>query len=103
MFKIIAFFIITLLAQLYVWIQKTTLILPLFIEVPVPDRKVSGHVFCVRGIDFASTILRVSVMVIVFNATFNNISVITWRSALLVEETGGPGQNHHTVASNRQT
>jgi hypothetical protein len=25
----------------------------------------------------------------VFNATFNNISVISWRSALLVEETGG--------------
>jgi hypothetical protein len=26
----------------------------------------------------------------VFNATFNNISVISWRSVLLVEETGGP-------------
>ena len=25
------------------------------------------------------------------NATFNNISVISWRSVLLVEETGGPG------------
>jgi hypothetical protein len=24
----------------------------------------------------------------VFNATFNNISVLSWRSALLVEETG---------------
>jgi len=30
----------------------------------------------------------------VFNATFNNISVISWRSLLLVEETGGPGENH---------
>jgi len=29
-----------------------------------------------------------------FNATFNNISVITWGSVLLVEETGGPGENH---------
>jgi hypothetical protein len=28
----------------------------------------------------------------VFNVTFNNISVISWRLALLVEETGG---NHH--------
>jgi hypothetical protein len=27
----------------------------------------------------------------VFNATFNNISVISWRSVLLVEETRGPG------------
>jgi len=26
----------------------------------------------------------------VFNATFNNISVISWRSVLLVEETGYP-------------
>ena len=29
-----------------------------------------------------------------FNATFNNISVISWLSVLLVEETGGPGENH---------
>ena len=28
----------------------------------------------------------------VFNATFNNTSVISWRSVLLVEETGGPGE-----------
>jgi hypothetical protein len=30
----------------------------------------------------------------VFNATFNNISVISWRSVLLVEETRVPGENH---------
>jgi len=30
----------------------------------------------------------------VFNATFNNILVISWRSVLLVEETGVPGENH---------
>jgi len=35
----------------------------------------------------------------VFNATFNNISVILWRSILLVEETGGPVENHRPVAS----
>ena len=28
----------------------------------------------------------------VFNATINNISVITWRLVLLVEETGIPGK-----------
>jgi hypothetical protein len=33
------------------------------------------------------------VRVMVFNATFNNISVISWRSVLLVEESGGPGEN----------
>jgi hypothetical protein len=31
------------------------------------------------------------VCLMVFNATFNNISVISWRSVFLVEETGGPG------------
>jgi len=30
----------------------------------------------------------------VFNATFNNISVISCWSVLLVEETGIPGENH---------
>jgi energy-converting hydrogenase Eha subunit E len=34
--------------------------------------------------------------VMVFNATFNNISVILWRSALLVEETG---ENYRPAAS----
>jgi hypothetical protein len=28
----------------------------------------------------------------VFNATFKNISAISWRSVLLVEETGVPGE-----------
>jgi hypothetical protein len=31
--------------------------------------------------------------VLVFNATFNNISDISWRSVLLVEETGVPREN----------
>ena len=35
----------------------------------------------------------------VFNATFNNISVILWKSVLLVEETGVHGENHQPVAS----
>jgi hypothetical protein len=35
----------------------------------------------------------------VFNATFNNISVISWRSVLLVEETGVPGENHWPATS----
>jgi hypothetical protein len=38
-----------------------------------------------------------------FNATFNYISVISWRSVLLMEETGGPGENHRPVACNWQT
>ena len=39
----------------------------------------------------------------VFNATFNNISVILWRSVLLVVETGVPGENHQPAASHWQT
>jgi hypothetical protein len=39
----------------------------------------------------------------VLNATFNNISVISWWSVLLVEETGVPGDNHRPVASHWQT
>ena len=39
----------------------------------------------------------------VFNATFNNISVISWRSVLLVEETGVPRENHRPVESHWRT
>jgi len=39
----------------------------------------------------------------VFNATFNNISAILWRSVLLVEETGVPGENHRPVERHWQT
>ena len=35
----------------------------------------------------------------VFIATFNNISAISWRSVLLVKETGLPTENHRSVAS----
>ena len=37
--------------------------------------------------------------VMVFNATFNNISVISWMSVLLLEESGIPGENHRPAAS----
>ena len=40
-----------------------------------------------------------SVWFMVFNATINNISVISWRSVLLVEKTGVPGENHQPAAS----
>jgi hypothetical protein len=42
-------------------------------------------------------------LLMVFKATFNNISVIWWWSVLLVEETGGPGENHRSVTSDWQT
>jgi SpoU rRNA methylase family enzyme len=39
------------------------------------------------------------VRVMVFNATFNNISVLLWRSVLLVEETDYPEKKKLPVAS----
>ena len=43
------------------------------------------------------------VRVIVFNATFNNSSAISWRSVLFVEETGVPGENNRPASSHQQT
>jgi hypothetical protein len=42
---------------------------------------------------------RVIVRDVVFNATFNNILVIFWRSVLLLEETGVPRENYRPFAS----
>jgi len=39
----------------------------------------------------------------VFNATLNYISVISWRSVLLVEETGVLGETHRHATSHWQT
>ena len=41
-------------------------------------------------LSFQSSALKVWFMV--FNATFNNISVTLWRAVLLVAETGVPGE-----------
>jgi hypothetical protein len=49
--------------------------------------------------DRNSLIVEVKVRVMVFNATFNNISVISWWSVLLVEETEVPRENHRPIAS----
>jgi hypothetical protein len=46
------------------------------------------HIFIKK---YLKNAFRVRVMVL--NATFNNISVISWRSVLLVEESGVPGEN----------
>jgi len=51
----------------------------------------------------ADYIKRMEAVVMVFNSTFNNISVISWRSVLLVEEIGVSGKNHRPVSSHWQT
>jgi hypothetical protein len=40
------------------------------------------------------------VRVMVSNAIFNNISVISWWLVLLVEETGVSGENHRRMTDN---
>ena len=40
---------------------------------------------------------------VIMNPTFNKTSGISWRSVLLVEETGIPGEKHRPVASRLQT
>ena len=44
---------------------------------------------------FLITEYRVRVRVMVFNTSFNTISVIKWWSVLLVEDTRVPRENHH--------
>jgi hypothetical protein len=44
-----------------------------------------------------NTIHQIRFRFMVFNATFNNISAISWWSVLLVEETRVPEENHRPV------
>jgi hypothetical protein len=46
-----------------------------------------------------NTLFGLGFRFMMFNATFHNISAISWQSILLVEETGVPGKNHHAVSS----
>jgi len=43
------------------------------------------------------------IRVVVFNATFNNISVILWRPVLFVNETEVPEENRRHAVSHWQT
>ena len=48
------------------------------------------------------TSLDARVRVMVFNATFNNISVLSWQSVLLVEETGVPREKQVKQSLDKQ-
>ena len=43
------------------------------------------------------------IRIVMFNATFNNISIISWRSVLFIGETGVPGENHQPGLRHWQT
>ena len=64
-------------------------------QIPTPIYK--------HALQHVTKIVIFSVRVMVFNATFNNISAISWRSVLLVEETGVPGEYQRPAASYWQT
>ena len=61
------------------------------------------YMTCFKSFLFFSIQICLFVYLMVLNGTFSNISAISWLSVLLVEETGGPGENHRPVASHRQT
>ena len=65
-----------------------------YITVPKSNRKI---------VEKVCLFVCLFVCLMMYNAIFNNISVISWRSVLLVEETGEPGENHRPVTSNWQT
>ena len=48
-------------------------------------------------------VIDVGVRIMVFNATFNNTSVLSWRSVLLVATTWLPEENHRHAACHWQT
>ena len=68
--------------------------------------QISGRVKAVNGIstvEHSQSLDSTGVRVMVFNPTFNNISIILWGSILLVEEIGVPGETHQSAASHWQT
>ena len=57
------------------------------------------HNACINGHRLQRFVLFCFVCLMMFKATFNNTSLILWRSVLLVEETGVPGgrKHHHML------
>jgi hypothetical protein len=62
----------------------------------------SNKIYWNKSSDYSFVTKGIRVMVMVFHGTFNNISVISWRSVLLLEETGVPGENQWPAASQWQ-
>jgi hypothetical protein len=58
--------------------------------------------FCAKQVKYCiRDQFGVSDRVRMLSTTFNNITVISWQSVLLVEETRGPGENHPPVTSHK--
>jgi hypothetical protein len=65
--------------------------------------KISRQTFNLFYVRVEGPWMVVRVEVMVFNATFNNFSDISWRSVLLVEENSVPREVHRPAASHCQT
>ena len=74
---------------------------PLFFKLKV----VSVFQVCLSNLWITQLILHISIIrfdliwLSVLNVTFSNISAISWRPVLVVEEAGVPGENHRPWAS----
>jgi hypothetical protein len=55
----------------------------------LPGELINSELYFVSLFDISAS-FTVALWIMAFNATSNSISVISWRSVLLVEETGGP-------------
>ena len=60
-------------------------------------------IYWVNKIHYEHFSSGLGVRVMVFNTTFNKISVISWRSVLLVKETRLPVENHRPASSHWRT
>ena len=86
-FMIKAFFSFVFFVLFFFWQKKKN-------EFCCPDRYLYFNTF------LSGFYNRFFWLTLVFNATFSNISAISWRPVLVVEETGVPGENHQPWASN---
>jgi hypothetical protein len=59
----------------------------------------TNDIYLMYNVDMKQ-IMILLIWFLVFNATFSNISAISWRPVLVVEEAGVPGENHRPWASN---
>jgi hypothetical protein len=69
------------------------------LDLQLPMQSVTITTYAVSSNLDQGEVYNIMCCLVVFNATFNYISVISGRSFFLIEETGGPGENYRLVSS----
>jgi hypothetical protein len=68
----------------------------------VSSRKIKDllNIFLWNNLEQLLRLMRIWIWpwILVFNTTYSNISAISWRPVLVVEEAGVPGENHRKIA-----